>query len=403
MNIVIAAQFLGDIKNPETYNSRFLTIADMLVEKGHNVTIATTNFIHNKKCHIDGVTSYKKIKVEALNEPGYKKNVCLKRFWSHYVLAKRLKKWLENIEKPDVIYCAIPSLDFAYEAAKYAKKNNIKFIIDIQDLWPEAFEMVFNIPVIKDIIFYPLRKKANKVYALADEIVAVSKTYGDRALKVNKKCKQAHVVFLGTDLSKFDNCKEEPVFVKKGNDEIWLGYVGTLGHSYDIKTVIDSLDKLRDREFYHRLKFIVVGDGPLRDEFEKYADEKMVNVHFTGMLPYPQMVATLCKCDIAINPIVKNAAQSIINKHADYAAAGIPVISTQECNEYKELVSLWDMGYNCECENIDEIAYRIEQLICSNGELLEKGRNARVCAENKFNRCSTYEKIIEIVEKKEVG
>ncbi len=36
----------------------------------------------------------------------------------------------------------MPSLDVAKVAAKYAKENNIRFIIDIQDLWPEAFRMV---------------------------------------------------------------------------------------------------------------------------------------------------------------------------------------------------------------------------------------------------------------------
>ena len=52
-----------------------------------------------------------------------------------------------------MIYCAVPSLTGPYLISRYCKKNKIKFIIDIQDLWPEAFKMVFDVPIIKDIIF----------------------------------------------------------------------------------------------------------------------------------------------------------------------------------------------------------------------------------------------------------
>lgn len=50
--------------------------------------------------------------------------------------------------------------------------------------------MVLNIPIISDIIFYPMNKKANFVYKNADEIIGVSETYVNRALKVNKKLKK---------------------------------------------------------------------------------------------------------------------------------------------------------------------------------------------------------------------
>lgn len=91
--------------------------------------------------------------------------------------------------------------------ANYCKKNNIKFIIDVQDLWPEAFRMVFNIPIISSILFYPMKKKADYIYSIADKIVAVSETYCNRALKANKKVDKGITAFLGTDLKYFDECK----------------------------------------------------------------------------------------------------------------------------------------------------------------------------------------------------
>lgn len=75
------------------------------------------------------------------------------------------------------------------------------------------------------------------------------------------------------------------------------------------------------------LHLIVMGDGIRRNEFEKMS--KGLNVTFLGMLPYHQMCGVLVACDMVVNPIVGTSVASIINKHADYAASGKPVLNTQ--------------------------------------------------------------------------
>ena len=188
-------------------NSRFTYILNMLDHKKNQLELVTSNFRHSTKTKRE--YSHKELskvpyKITLLDEPGYKKNVSIKRFYSHKILSINLKKYLKKIDKPDLIYCAVPSLDLAKEAAKYAKNNNIRFIIDVQDLWPEAFRMVLKIPIIKDIVFFPLTLKANYIYKNADDIIAVSETYANRASKVNKKYNNKLSVFLGTDLENFD-------------------------------------------------------------------------------------------------------------------------------------------------------------------------------------------------------
>ena len=77
-----------------------------------------------------------------------------------------------------------------------------------------------------------------------------------------------------------------------------------------------------------------MGDGPLKSKFELYAKSSGINVDFKGKLEYSQMAKYLNKSDICVNPIVKGSAGSIINKVGDYAAAGIPVVNTQDSLEY---------------------------------------------------------------------
>ncbi len=381
----------------ENGNSRFTYILDLLDKENCDVELITSSFSHGEKKQRKNEDYNVEYKITLIDEPGYKKNVSLKRFRSHYIFAKNVKKYLEQIEKPNCIYCAIPSLDVAKVVAKFAEKNNIEFIIDVQDLWPEAFKMVFSVPIISDIIFAPMKKTADYIYSKADYIFAVSNTYADRAAKANKKYKQKNSVFLGTDLEKFDKAKKEFEIVPF-DDVVRVAYIGTLGHSYDIKCVIDSIKILYDKGLTNIL-FVVMGDGPLQEVFESYGKEKDVNCEFTGRLRYDEMIGKLCSCDIAVNSITKGAAQSIINKVGDYAAAGLPVVNNQECIEYRKLVEDYQIGYNVEVSNPEELAEKIEMLYKDKSLRERLGKNNRCLAEEKFDRKNTYKIIKNILEK----
>ena len=179
----------------------------------------------------------------------------------------------------------------------------------------------------------------------------------------------------------------------KNKDEIWLVYVGTLGHSYDLTGVLDALEQLNNP----CIRFMILGDGPLKNKLEEYAKVKNLYCTFTGRLPYPQMVSLLCQCDIAINPIMSGAAQSIINKVGDYAAAGLPVISTQECEEYKNLLIEYQCGFTCENGNVGELATRIK-LLSDNSELRSRmGKNSRKLGIERFDRAKTYLQICHLM------
>ena len=382
----------------EQGNSRFPYIINLIDKEKYDVELVTSSFSHGEKRQRENKSNDMNLdyKITLIDEPGYKKNVSLKRFYSHYVFAKNVEKHLGEIEKPDIIYCAVPSLDVAKVAAKFAENNDIKFVIDIQDLWPEAFKMVFNIPVLSDIIFYPMKKTANYIYSKANSIVDVSKTYANRAAVVNKKFDKKLPVFLGTDLETFDNAKKVHEIVWD-DDVVRLAYIGTLGHSYDIKCIIDAI-KILNQKGLKNILFIVMGDGPLKESFEAYSKENNVNCEFTGRLAYEEMIGRLCACDIAINSITKGAAQSIINKVGDYAASGLPVVNNQESKEYRKLVEDYQIGFNVENSNPQEMAEKIE-LLYKDKELRKRlGENNRKLAEEKFDRNHTYKVIKELLE-----
>jgi len=384
MDIIILANYTMDFSASD--NGRFSYLANLLARDGHDVEVVTSDFYHITKKKRTDYPDNLSYKVTFLDEPGYPKNICIKRFRSHKVWADNVKQYLSKRKKPDVIYSSIPSLDAPYWAARYCEKNNIRFVIDVQDLWPEAFQMVVNIPVISGLVFYPFKAKANGIYKRADAICAVSDTYCQRAAKVNKKVKNTTTVFLGTELATFDRYAYENPILEKKAGEVWLAYCGTLGSSYDLTCVIDALEELDD----DRVRFIVMGDGPLMEEFKKHAKEKNVNAEFVGRLNYNAMCSLLKACDITVNPIAHMAAQSIINKHAAYVASGLPIVSTQENEEFRKLVDEYQMGFNCRNNDSTDLAEKIKRLVDDDQLRKQMGCNARRCAEEKFDRKNTY-------------
>lgn len=394
MDILILTNYcVGLFKNG---NSRFLYLADMLAEK-HDVEVITSDFDHDAKSRRSPPPSFKALyKITLLHERGYPKNVCFQRFGSHWEFGRNVAAYLAGRKRPDVVYCAVPSLTAAWEAAEYCRKNSIRFVIDVQDLWPEAYEMVFHVPGLSRLAFAPFRCRVNQIYGAADTVCAVSQTYVERALSVNRRNAAGVCVYLGTRLETFDENARKNAVTDKPAGELWLGYCGTLGTSYDLTCVFDALALLRQRG-QAPPKFLVMGDGPRRKEFEACARRKALDVDFMGRLPYDRMCGVLSACDIVVNPITARAAQSIINKHADYAACGRPVLNTQESREYRELVDACHMGFNCENGNAADLADSLLRLMEDPVLRQEMGRNARRCAEERFDRAKSYQALVDAI------
>ena len=391
MKIYIVANFT----NSQT--SRFFELARLFANRGHDVLVITSDFSHSSKSSKKEKPQYETFKTVYLHEPGYKSNVSIKRLWSHYVWGRNVEKYIQNMSvKPDVIYASLPTYTAGRLLGKWCNKNNVKYFVDVQDLWPEAFKVAIKNSFLQQA-FLPMEWIANVAYQTADYVIGVSDTYRDRALKVNNKCKEGLTVYLGNNGEIFDNAREK-YRICKPDDEFWIAYIGTMGYSYDINIVIEAIKLLNTSSLSKKIKFVAMGNGPLLNEYRKHAEKSNIYFEFTGALPYEIMVGKLCSCDAVINCLRPGAAQSITNKVGDYALSGLPVINTQENPEYRKLVEATQCGINCECGNAEDVAAAIVKLAQSPELRKEIGETARQLGKDKFDRRYTYAKIIEAVE-----
>ena len=398
----IAVISMGVKLNGEKGYSRFRYIGDFLSDAGYQVDLITTTFQHWEKAQrdIDAIKKEDyKFQLKFIYEPGYRKNIDLRRIRSHSIAAKNLTKLLEKEGDYELIYCEIPPNDVALAAAEYAKKKGIPFVPDVNDLWPEAMRMVLDIPVVSDILFYPLQRDAEKVYSLVSGIIGTSDEYRDRPLKNQKLDVPRKTVYVGNEIAEFDRGVEKyGPEIQKPEGEFWVSYAGTIGTSYDIRTMVLAGKELLDRGM-SQIKFKILGGGPLKDELENLAKEQgCVNVEFVGYAPYPKMAAYLAKSDILVNSFVKKAPQSIVTKIGDYLAAGKPMINTCMSPEFRQKVENDGFGINILPEDVKILADAIAELYEDRDGCRIMGEKARKIAEEQFDRPESYKKIIELIE-----
>ncbi len=393
----IAVVTMGVCLNDEKGYTRFRYICDFLSDAGYQVDLFTTTFQHWDKAQRDLEKIRRddyKFGIRFLYEPGYKKNIDLRRIYSHRIAAKNLTKLLEQDGSYDLIYAEIPPNDVALAAARYADRNGIPFVADVNDLWPEAMRMVLDIPVLSDIIFYPLKRDAEKVYSLVSGVIGTSDEYRDRPFASGDRKIPRETVYVGNELKVFDGGAEaNRDQARKQQGEFWVSYAGTIGTSYDIRTMLLAAEILWQRG-YDNIRFKILGGGPMKEELEELANSRNIrNVEFAGYVPYGEMAAWLKASDILVNSFVKKAPQSIVTKIGDYLAAGKPMINTCMSPEFRAKVEHDGFGINIMPEDADILADAVLKLYEDEAGRKRMGENARRIAEEQFDRPKSYQKI----------
>ena len=375
---------------------RYAFLAEMLAQKGHKVTWWTSNFFHLTKSFREPIKNKENLKIIQLPVPAYQDNVSLKRAWNHHLYARRFQRLaLKNREQPEVIIASCPPPSSAKISLNVAKKLGVKCIIDVQDLWPEAFETVFSSKIAR-AVFYPLKKYADSIYKQANALMAVSQAYKKRALSVCKSSKNSFVLHLGIDLSLFDRVKESNFPAKKKDGEWWATYIGTIGKSYDIKTIFDAAESLESS--HKSIRFFIAGDGPQLIEMKKIAAEKKLNnCLFLGFLRFEDMVGLLRQSDIGLHCIVTGSKIAFPNKVFDYMAARLPIVNSVQ-GELEELLKSENTGIQYEGGNAESLKNAILELYRNPEKRKEMGANARRLAEERFDKNKTYPQLAGFLE-----
>lgn len=380
--------------------TRYVYLAELLQHSGYQVDFITSRFQHWEKRQRDLDTfdySAHSFNVKFIEEPSYPRNMCPQRIWAHHVMAGSVAAYFESDHDYDLVYSQIPPNDITLAIGRVAKKYNIPFVIDVNDLWPEAFRIALDVPVLSDIAFYPFYRQAKAAYDLADAIVGTSDEYASRGFKDRKQDVPKLVVYVGNDLDDFDaGVTANADTVVKRDGELWVTYAGTLSACYDLDTLVRAMALLqRD---HPNVKLKLLGDGVVRGDLEAAAGETGCDVDFLGYVPHDVMAAYLASSDILVNSLVGNAPQSIPTKIGDYLAAGKAMLNTSLSPEFSSKVEADGFGINVHPESVHDLRDALESLVLDEKSRESMGGIARSVAEEQFDRKRSYQALVSLVD-----
>ncbi len=378
---------------------RYELLAKALVGLGHDVVWWSSDFHHLRKekrslepaYHCDG------FEVRLIPTPPYFSNVSWRRLLSHrrYAVSWRMMAVAalnrEELQPPDAIILSMPPLGLFDQAKKFRDEYGCKIFVDIQDAWPENFYHF--IPsclrfLLGKLLFYSV-DAAGRSYNGADCITTVAEKYLKIAQSYGSVCPRKVFPLGGLlpDLSAWEG--ESPHEPQKTDGEydtkvnrLRLIYVGNLGSSYDLETMLKGVVDLVDDGVAVTLD--VAGDGPCRRVVELVVSQSGGAVKFHGYLSGDELSLLINKCDVGVIPMKDELLVAIPNKLVDYASHGLAVINGLT-SETKELLNEFDCGVLYETGSVDSFKQAVMKYHGDRDLLKLHQVNSRCMAEQNFD------------------
>lgn len=375
----------------EADNGRGSMVYNLLKEKGISARLVTADFNHQnmaKRASHDPADD-----MVLLPVPEYKRNISLRRIYSHFVFAKRLAHYLKHLDfTPSKIYCQVPTVTSGWVARVYSRRKEIPLAIDVIDLWPESLVALYAKKKLVQLLSFPLKWLAQKVYGAADMLFTGSVEYAGYVQQFNKKT-TAIPIYLGIDNQKYQLLISKSLLkISKPQDEKWICFGGSLGKSYDFELILDGFKKLVIDSETDNIKLIFIGDGQERDRIEKYRNQHNLNIEITGYLSYADYLKYLSFADVAINSFREGTRVAYSYKFNDYVASGIPIVNNVK-GEMADIVEEYNIGRNFE-HNVVSLADCLNELI-NNPELLkEMKKNTGFVASEVMDKDVVYKKML---------
>jgi glycosyltransferase involved in cell wall biosynthesis len=321
-----------------TYRSTML--AEVLAKKGFIVTQFISNFEHRSKTFRAAQYEVRQMSeryfIAIVPSSAYTHHISLRRVKYERNYARNLLKAVEGSARPDFIILAEPSLCYYGILLRPLLLNDRSIlVIDIIDIWPELFALAlprwsrnFAAVLLAPLFFWRKRlfKYTHAVVAVAEDYIQIAK----RQTR-NRSNVEFEIVYWAYDEKQSGHATAVNDSIKhlvdaKSPHDVWIVYAGTLGENYDIRAIVNAAEQFKaigDTRF--QVKFIVAGDGPLKDLCSQTQSESF---HFLGRVAPNQLHLLYRHADVALSTYKGESTVAMPIKAFDYLEFGIPIVNS---------------------------------------------------------------------------
>ena len=366
-----------------------------LVENGFDVEMITS---HNepmvKVQKIDGIKVHY-LPVTYSNEMG-----ALKRIMAFLKFVRLAKRYVRNLEKPDLAYVTSTPLTVGLIGLWMKKKLDIPFVFEVRDLWPTApIEMgVIKNGVLKKYLY----RLEYRIYHEADKIVALSPGMRDWIKKVAPE-KDVYMIPNMADCQFFTKELKDPKLIDfyHADKPLVITYLGSVGATNHLEFLLDTAELCQKKEL--NISFKVVGKGSqLRNIKLNAFLKKLSNIEFIG---YQNKEGVKRILNITDATYVSFANIPVLgtnspNKLFDSLASGkLTIVNSKGWT--KDLVEKYKCGFYTNPESPQDFVQKITPFLEDRTSLETYKNNARSIAEKLYSKKLQVEKLVKVLNNEE--
>lgn len=251
-----------------------------------------------------------------------------RRGWNWISFSRSLLDGTRQAHRPDVVIGSSPHLFAALAGERLARRWRVPFVLEVRDLWPESMVAAGGR---KGPAYYAFERIAHYLYRRAERIVCLARGTMTHLERLGVESGKLVYVPNGVDPDAFEGIERPP------RDTFTLVYAGAHGPANGLDVVLDAAVLLRDDP---RFRFLLIGDGPAKEELVRGARERgLGNVEFRDPVPKLRMPEVFAEADAGLmvlrdTPLFAYGVSP--NKLFDYFGAGLPVV----CNVPGEVASM---------------------------------------------------------------
>lgn len=399
MNVWLIS-FFENTPIDDNQNTRYNSLVKEALKRDHEVTFWASTFKHNTKsqrfANNETVSIQQGLDLNFIKSKAYKKNIGIKRLYSHYVLGKDIVKEMDlATKKPDVVLIAYPPISTAFEAVKWCKKNDIPVLVDIIDPWPELFELKLKkLPKgVSKNIFSIQNKKAKYVFQNATAVTSISNQYLNWAKKYEPKIK-TECFYPAIDGETVERQLLEASKTQTKEATVFkVIYAGSLGYSYDIPCILAAAELLKKEQ---NIQFVIAGVGPQMGLIEN-ASKELPNLNYLGRLSKEKLMEEYYTSNIGLTEHIKGATQSVTYKLFDLLSCGLPIINSLE-SEMKDIIVNNKVGLHHQPGDAKALANCILELKNNDKLYQEMRQNAKQLFYQKGDSKIVYAQFLDFIE-----
>ncbi len=389
-NILIIA----DIYPPEVSSAAHLMkeLAEGLKKRGHNIWVITTYPRYYLPKELEGqkfelFSDEAGIKVIRVKTPPLKKvNFIIRGIFQlllPFLFFQKAKKLIRG--KLDVVIIYSPPLPLATIGIKIKKYFGAKFILNIQDIFPQN---AVDLEILKNKLLVKFFEAIEKnVYKSADLITFHSEG-GRRFLIERKGVSVTKIITLPNwiDLAPYQNLTKDISFRKQWDLQkkfIFL-FAGIMGPAQGLDFLIEIVKEVSSIK---DVVFLLVGDGMEKEKIEKmishYALSNVIVKPFVSKDDYPYLAK---EADVGVVCLSsKNKTAFVPGKILGYMAASKPIVAflNQESDGF-EVIREAKCGYAVKADDLDKAVEIVRKIYNEKDKLKELGDNGFKYVLNNF-------------------